>query len=193
MAEVAKVDVVPMRQRKGKMVKVVVTDGSGKLHLTFFNQAWRQHQLSAGMRGLFAGKVGVFRGQRQLTTPQTQLLDDDNDAADESMLTGLIPVYPATTKLPSWNVAKAVRVALDVTDLATDPRRLVDMPDEFEQVRPPHERLKFEEAFVLQVLLAQRRAATAAQPATARPRISGGLLDAFDAQLPFTLPGGQEI
>ncbi|HEX4655484.1 MAG TPA: ATP-dependent DNA helicase RecG [Mycobacteriales bacterium] len=209
MAEIARVDVVRMRQRKGSMVKVVVTDGSGKLHLTFFNQAWRGKQLNAGMRGLFAGKVGVFRGQRQLTNPQTQLLDDDNDAADESMLTGLIPVYPATTKLPSWNIAKAIRVALDVADLDADPLpeevrerhdllplaealHLVHLPDERQQVDRAHRRLKFEEAFVLQVLLAQRRAAAAAQPATARERVDGGLLDGFDAQLPFSLTAGQE-
>jgi ATP-dependent DNA helicase RecG len=210
MAEVAKVDVVPMRQRKGKMVKVVVTDGSGKLHLTFFNQQWRVKQLIPGMRGLFAGKVGVFRGQRQLTNPQTQLLEDEGDAYDESMLTGLIPVYPATTKFPTWNIAKAVRVALDVADFGDDPLpeevrerhgllplsqalRFVHLPDTFDQVKAAHERLKFEEAFVLQVLLAQRRAAAAAQPATARIAVAGGLRDAFDAQLPFELTAGQQV
>jgi ATP-dependent DNA helicase RecG len=210
MAEVAKVDIVPMRQRKGKMVKVVVTDGTGRLHLTFFNQAWRGRQLSPGMRGLFAGKVGVFRGQRQLTNPQTQLLEDEGDAYDESMLTGLIPVYPATTKFPSWNIAKAVRVALDVADIGADPLpedvrerhgllslgqalRFVHLPDTFEQVKAAHLRLKFEEAFVLQVLLAQRRAAAAAQPATARVAAAGGLRDAFDAQLPFELTSGQQV
>ncbi len=207
-AEVARVDVVPMRQRKGKMVKVVVTDGLGQLHLTFFNQAWRGGQLHAGMRGLFAGKVGVFRGQRQLTNPQTQLLDD-GDGYDESMMTGLIPVYPATAKFPSWNIGKAIRVALDVVDfdddsLPDDVRerqglmslrealRLIHAPDEWSQVQKARQRLKFDEAFVLQVLLAQRRAAAAAQPATPRRQIRGGLLDAFDARLPFTLTAGQQ-
>jgi ATP-dependent DNA helicase RecG len=206
-AEVAKVDVVPMRNRKGKMVKVVVTDGKGQLHLTFFNQAWRAGQLRAGMRGLFAGKVGVFRGQRQLTNPQTQLLDD-GEGYDESMLTGLIPVYPATGKFPSWNIRKAVRVALDVVDiddsLPDDLRarqglislrealRFIHAPDEWSQVQKARRRLKFDEAFVLQVLLAQRRAAAAAQPATPRRRVAGGLLDEFDARLPFTLTAGQQ-
>jgi ATP-dependent DNA helicase RecG len=208
MAEIAKVAVVPMRQRRGKMVKVVVTDGTGKLHLTFFNQAWRGQQLSPGMRGLFAGKVGVFNGQRQLTNPQTQLLDDEGSAVDDAMLTGLIPVYPATTKLPSWHIAKAVRVLLDTVDIDEDPLpdevrerhglaslsealRLVHLPDTHAQVARAHERLKWEEAFVLQVLLAQRRAAAAAQPATPRPAVADRLLDAFDAQLPFTLTAGQ--
>jgi ATP-dependent DNA helicase RecG len=95
-AEIARVDVIRMRQRKGKMVKVVVTDGKGSLHLTFFNQVWRGGQLHAGMRGLFAGKVAVFRGQRQLINPQTQLVDDGS-GYDESMMTGLIPVMPPPT------------------------------------------------------------------------------------------------
>src|SRR3954464_5851913 len=140
VAELAKVDVVPMRQRRGQMVKVVVTDGSGKLTLTFFNQAWRARQLAAGMRGLFAGKVGVFRGQRQLTNPQTQLLEDD-DPGETSLLTGLIPVYPATAAMPSWNIAKAVRVAIDVVDLADDPLPL--------EVRERHGLLPIDEALRL--------------------------------------------
>src|SRR3954471_2585064 len=46
--------------RQTRIVDVVVTDGRGKLKLTFFNQAWRGRQLAAGMQGLFAGKVGSF-------------------------------------------------------------------------------------------------------------------------------------
>ena len=208
MAEVAKVDVIPMKQRRGKMVKVVITDGNGKLTVTFFNQNWRQHQLKPGARGLFAGKVGEFRGARQLTNPTTQLLDSDEDPVDSDLLTGLIPIYPATSSFPTWNIAKAVRTALAVIDLGDDPLpddvrtrhdlvdlaealRLVHQPDTFEQVRRGQQRLKFEEAFVLQTVLAQRRAAVSAQPATARPRRPHGLLDAFDATLPFTLTSGQ--
>jgi ATP-dependent DNA helicase RecG len=52
-------------------------------------------------------------------------------------------------------------------------------------------RLRFDEAFVLQVALAQRRAAAAGRPARPRPRVAGGLLDAFDARLPFRLTPGQ--
>jgi ATP-dependent DNA helicase RecG len=208
MAEVEKVDVIPMKQRRGKMVKVRITDGAGKLTVTFFNQNWRQHQLRPGARGLFAGKVGEFRGARQLTNPTTQLLDDEGDAAETGLLTGLIPIYPATGQVPTWNIAKAIRTALGMIEFGDDPLpleirerhdlvglaealRLIHMPDTFEQVRRGQERLKFEEAFVLQTVLAQRRAAVSAQPATSRPRRPAGLLDAFDAKLPFTLTAGQ--
>ena len=193
--------------RQRTLTEVVVTDGSGKLRLTFFNQVWRGKQLQPGQRGLFAGKVGSFRGQRQLVNPQTQLLDEDS-GADETLLTGLIPVYPAAAVIPSWRVAAAVRYALEQVDLDDDPipaqirdrhgllplaqaLRWVHVCDTTEQATKARTRLKWDEAFVMQTVLAQRRAAAVAQPAMPRPRVSGGLFDAFDARLPFELTAGQ--
>jgi ATP-dependent DNA helicase RecG len=211
MAEIKKIESRPMRNRRGHMVNVVVTDGRGLLTLTFFNQGWRAKQLEVGQRGLFAGKVGSFRGALQLTNPQTQLIDEDEDESvgvEKGLLTGLIPVYPATAAMPSWNIAKAVRVALDVVDLGDDPipteirarhgltdlaeaLRLIHQPDTRAQVARAEQRLKWDEAFVLQVVLAQRRAAAAAQPAVPRRTVLGGLLEAFDELIPFDLTNGQ--
>ena len=211
-AEVVSVAKIPFRSKTGQgrpkeRVEIVVTDGRGKLKLTFFNQGWRSRQLTAGMQGLFAGKVGFFRGQPQLVNPQTQLLDEDA-AADERFMTGLISVYPATSAMPSWNIAKAVRIALDVVEIGPDPLpddirqrhgllpleqalRWVHVADDLGQADRARERLKWDEAFVLQTVLAQRRAAALAQPAMPRLHKPGGLLDAFDERLPFTLTAGQ--
>src|SRR4051794_21863954 len=211
-AEIVSVAKIPFRNRTGQgrpkeRVEVVVTDGRGKLKLTFFNQAWRSRQLMAGMQGLFAGKVGSFRGQAQLVNPQTQLLEEDG-GADETLMTGLISVYPATAAMPSWNVAKAIRIALDVVDTGDDPLpeevrerhgllpfgqalRWVHVADTMDQATRAQQRLRWDEAFVLQTVLAQRRAAAVAQPAMPRLRKPGGLLDAFDARLPFQLTTGQ--
>jgi ATP-dependent DNA helicase RecG len=206
-AEVSSVEARRMRNRKGSLVEVVVTDGKGQLRLTFFNQSWRAAQLKPGQQGLFAGKVGSFNGRRQLTNPQTQLLDEEY-AVENAMLTGLMPVYPATNSLPSWGVARAVRIVLDVVDITEDPLpadlrdrhgliplddalRLVHLPDTFDQVERARTRLKWDEAFVLQVALAQSRAAFATQPAVPRRPEPGGLLDAFDERLPFVLTAGQ--
>ena len=54
-------------------------------------------------------------------------------------------------------------------------------------------RLKWDEAFALQVLLAQRRLAAASYSAIPRPPVAGGLLAAFDAALPFELTVGQQL
>ncbi len=65
----AKVESTKVRRipgRKGAIVETVVTDGRAKLILTFFNQAWREKDLRGGRQGLFAGKVGIFKGKRQL-------------------------------------------------------------------------------------------------------------------------------
>src|SRR5947209_6514798 len=197
----------PGAGRQRSLTEVVVTDGTARLRLSFFNQSWRGRQLTVGQRGLFAGKVGTFRGQRQLVNPQTQLLDEDA-GADETMLSGLISVYPASSVIPSWKVAAAVRYALAQVDVDADPIpddvrarhgllplsqaiRWVHVADDLEQTTKARPRLKWDEAFVLQTVLAQRRAAAGAQPATPRPRRAGGLLDAFDARLPFALTAGQ--
>ncbi len=216
MAEVASVKARAMKQRKGTVLEVVVTDGRGELTLTFFNQAWRQRDLRVGRRGLFSGKVGVFNRKRQLAHPDYVLVADsadDEEAPDaaEAAMTfagSLIPVYPASAALPSWRVAKCVQAALDVIGDVPDPLpdevrrdlglvglgeafRLVHRPAARSDVARARERLVFEEAFVLQVELARRRAASAALPAVPRIAGEGGLLDAFDARLPFTLTDGQ--
>ncbi|HVM29060.1 MAG TPA: ATP-dependent DNA helicase RecG [Mycobacteriales bacterium] len=192
--------------RSGKpMAEVVVTDGSGELKLTFFGRAakWNADKLRRGSRGLFAGTVSTFNKQRQLTHPEYVLDEDVEDFAG-----GLLPVYPAGKAISSWDIAKAVRTALDVVDWGEDPlpdrlrreRRLpglepalrgIHRPSGWPDVQAARARLTWDEAFTLQVVLAQRRAALAASPATPRPSRAGGLLEAFDARLPFALTGGQ--
>ena len=217
MADIASATLHRMKNRPGTRLQVVVTDGRGHLTLTFFDkrdQRWRERELRPGRRGLFAGKVSVFNGTRQLTHPEYLLVDEgDGDEVDTEAAAAfahaLIPVYPATAGFPSWRVAKAVQPALDVLGELPDPvpgdvrerrglvglaeaLRLVHRPETRAEVASARRRLVYEEAFVLQTELARRRAATAALPAVARRRVPGGLVDAFDARLPFTLTDGQQ-
>ena len=197
------------RQIRAKLHKldVVITDGRTRMTVTFFNQRYREKLFVMGQEAFFAGKVEVFRNKLSLTNPEVALGDDAEDFAG-----GLMPVYPATAKLASWRLRKAVRVALDVALPEADPLddplpaelrlrrgltgldyalRKVHKPDTRDDVRRARERLRYDEAFVLQTVLARRRAETTAQPATARVPRPGGLLDAFDDRLPFTLTDGQ--
>jgi ATP-dependent DNA helicase RecG len=199
-----------MKTRRGGITEVVVTDGSGRLVLTFFNQRWRERDLQEGRIGLFAGKVGMYRRQRQLAHPDYVLLPEGTDVATaaEEFADRLIPVYAATANLATWKIARCVRVVLDTLGAVPDPippaiRRRMGLMDAESALRTVHRpasrddaerarhRLRFEEAFVLQAELARRRESAAALPAVPRKPVSGGLLDALDARLPFRLTEGQ--
>jgi ATP-dependent DNA helicase RecG len=212
-AQIAKVTSRPMRNRRGTIVEATVTDGRGQLILTFFargRQDWRERQLAPGLHGLFSGQVSTFRGKRQLAHPEYELLglDDDTHRAAE-YAAEIIPVYPAASGITSWQIAGAVRIVLDVLDI-TDPmprairdrhglRGLADAlrgihrPIDWPDIQRSKNRLKWDEAFLLQTVLAQRRLAATAYSATPRPRVPGGLLDEYDARLPFDLTIGQEL
>jgi ATP-dependent DNA helicase RecG len=199
-----------MRGRKGSMLEVVVTDGTDKLSLTFFNQAWREKDLKVGRQGLFAGKVGVFNNKKQLAHPDYEMIPDgsDVDSAVEGFAGKYLPVYPASAKMPSWKISQCAQLAIgaleEVSDFLPDSIRekhnypslhqaLVQLhqPADLEHAELSRERLTFDEAFLLQSLLVMRRIELKKLNSTSRKRISGGLLDAFDATLPFDLTAGQ--
>lgn len=196
---------------KGQRLEVTITDGSGRLQLVFFgNGVHKPHkELLPGTRAMFAGKVSVFNRRLQLAHPAYELLRDDSEEAVESWAGALIPLYPATAKLESWKIGKAIQTVLPSAQEAVDPlpeslregRGLVPLPEALLKIHRPHTkadiedaraRLKWDEAFVLQVALARRRHADAQLPAVARRPAPDGLLTAFDARLPFTLTEGQQ-
>ncbi|GGN01556.1 ATP-dependent DNA helicase RecG [Actinoplanes campanulatus] len=214
LAQVQGINVKPMRQRRGNMLEVTIGDGSGAtLTCTFFNQAWRERELRKGVWGLFAGKVTEFRGKRQLNGPAYQLLSadatqDDAAAEIEEFAGALIPVYPAAQAVPTWVIAKCVRTLLDTFEPPPDPMpaevrakrnltgigtalREIHRPSSEEALYRAKHRLKWDEAFAVQLTLVQRRARAAAAPGTARPRVQAGLLARFDAGLPYELTEGQ--
>lgn len=222
VAQIAKADKRTYGGGSGVRLEVVVTDGSGSLTLVFFSKAAHAHahRLLPGRRGMFSGKVSVFNRTRQLAHPDYQLLDaetdDGPDAKDavDAFANRLIPLYPAVKQITSWRIAQAVDTAIDSLGAigwagVGEPlpaelragRDLVALPEALEKVHRPRtkrdievarQRLKWDEAFVLQVALARRRADESALPAV--PRVPGedGLLTAFDGRLPFTLTEGQQ-
>jgi ATP-dependent DNA helicase RecG len=210
LAQISAVTTRTMKNRRGKLTEVTVTDGRGTLTLAFFRQPWREKDMKPGLHGLFAGQVSSYGRKRQLIHPDCELLgtaDPGTEMAAEHAAE-VIPVYPATKDLPSWKIAKAMRTVLDTLDIADDPLPAevrtryglqsqlaawhgIHRPVEFADIEPARLRLKWDEAFVLQAVLAQRRRAEDALPATPRIPRRGGLLEAFDARLPFSLTKGQ--
>ncbi|MGW2227916.1 ATP-dependent DNA helicase RecG [Streptomyces formicae] len=214
VAQVASARVLTFNGGRGQRLEVTITDGSGQVQLVFFGRGiHKPHKdLLPGTRAMFAGKVSVFNRKTQLAHPAYELLKADAEEVGEavgSWAGALLPIYPATAKLESWKIAKSVDMVLPSAQEAVDPlpsalrdgRGLVPLTEALLKIHRPHskadvaaarDRLKWDEAFVLQVALARRRYADAQLPAVARRPRDGGLLDAFDAKLPFTLTEGQE-
>ncbi len=209
VAEVVRINNRPLTGRKGSLLEVVITDGTGTLSLTFFNQAWRANTLRPGKRGIFAGKVGEYRGQRQLTHPDYELFDDDESVSDEvaeQWAKTPIPIYPATSTVASWQIARAVGVVLDILPELDDPvpaeirtartllsysdaLRRIHRPAEHSEWREARDTLRFHEAFLVQTAL--RRDRLRAAEAASVPRTPGALRAAFDASLPYSLTADQ--
>ncbi len=207
----AEIAAVHLRRASGRTIlEVVVTDGSAKLWLTFFNQPWREKELRVGRTGMFAGKVGLFNGKRQLSHPDYQLIPDgdDVDEAISGFAGKFLAVYPSAAKFPSWKVSQCVEIVLDGLEdlpeyLSEEVRSELGYPGFTEALREIHqptslaastlarEALTFDEALLLQLLLAQRRAEYQSMPAISRKIRPDGLVARFELLLPFTLTEGQ--
>ncbi|HEY6813174.1 MAG TPA: ATP-dependent DNA helicase RecG [Propionibacteriaceae bacterium] len=210
-----------IRARGKPRLEAVVTDHRGKVTCTFFGQPrliryWKG-QLQPGARGIFAGKVTRFNGRLQLAHPDFVIVDENGDVVggtkrNAALLSAsnvpLVGLYPLTAKLRTWTIAECAALALESLAGIEDPlpewiraaAGVMDLESAFRAVHQPtdksvigegRQRLRFDEAFALQLTMAHRRADAAAHRAVARRRRSGGLLDAFDERLPFILTAGQ--
>ncbi len=195
-----------MHKRRGEMLSVTITDGRNEVDLAFFSSYGHRDVLLPGVTAVFAGEVGIYRGRWQLAHPAYQVLEGGlgSQAADR----GPIPVYLQVKGMQNWAVAECVRLVLEHLDEVPEPLpasvrvrhglpgRLealkgIHVPRDLREAERARLRFRYEEAFVFQVLLAQRRARQAAARTRGRVPREGGLLAAFDARLPFELTAGQ--
>ncbi|SHI53335.1 ATP-dependent DNA helicase RecG [Tessaracoccus bendigoensis DSM 12906] len=181
-------------------------------HLEFWTR-----QLSPGARGIFVGRVGQFQHRFQFTHPDFVILDGakvtggKNATARQAMQrqvqrATMVGLYPASSKLPTWVIADSIEMVLPTLRGDTLPAWIVERagvlpfehaltavhePTSTDQAKVGVDRLRFDEAFGIQLAMAQKRRDAGAQPATPRPRRKAGILDAFDERLPFILTAGQ--
>jgi ATP-dependent DNA helicase RecG len=208
-------EVVDARERRTKgrvshILEVRITDGSGFLSLTFFNQAWRQKSLVPGTRGLFAGKIGEYQGKLQLAHPDYELFLDEVSQFDaKAWADQPIPIYPASATVTTWMIQKALAIVLDtlspiqdeVPEQLAKKHKLMSLNQAFEKIHRPETKsdwasatktLSYHEAFLLQANLIARKIANEKSPATIRQGGASGFLSAFDSNLPFELTKGQQ-
>ncbi len=202
-------------------LEATITDHGGRLTCTFFGQprliSYWQKQLVPGARGIFAGKVTRFNGRLQLAHPDFVIVDEHgtviggakhNASLASASGVPLVGIYPTAGKLRTWTIADCASLALASLEGIEDPlpswvrdsAGVVELEAAFRAVHQPTEktviaqgrhRMRFDEAFALQLTMAYRRADAASHRAVPRQARSGGLLEEFDDRLPFVLTKGQ--
>jgi ATP-dependent DNA helicase RecG len=187
------------------IVEAVVGDGTGRLHVVFFNQPWRERQLQPDLHVALFGKVDVYRGGLQMTNPIVDLIGDRTGR--------IVPIYPQSEKaqLSTWEIAGWVQNALErcrargIADpvppellrrLEMVPRQealwTIHLPDSIAQKEQARRRLAFDELFRVQLALVMRKRAMERESVGRRHQVTGELVARFHAALPFPLTGAQE-
>jgi ATP-dependent DNA helicase RecG len=195
---------IPGRGRGKARSEIRITDGSGYLNITFFNQPWRHRQLPEGSEAMFFGKVTSFRGKKQMANPEIDLLDEE----DRLQVAAL---YPQSDKLRLYSkdfrgwAAEALRRTVEFVDpvpeAVLDRFDLVDRTSAFRGIHRPEEvgehavarkRLVFDELLRIQLALVLRKQVYEQTERGIRHELDGPLLDRFYASLPFDLTAGQQ-
>ena len=205
VGEIVSVSARYIKGRGGHILEATISDGTSLLSLAFFGQAWRKDELTKGRRGFFSGKVGLFSGKLQLAHPDYELFDEISDAEAKAWAELPIPVYPATSTLPSWRIEKAIRQVLGQSEIKEvipkeilDKEKLIGLSQAIQKIHQPTkdtdyvqaiESLKFHEALLLQLGLIQKRISYAGDAAAVLDDVSRAL--EFEKHLDFSFTDSQ--
>ena len=193
------------RTRAGRtLTDIFLDDETGGLRLSFFNQRWRERQLSPGRTVIVHGKLTRYQGAVQMTNPVVDLVGDRTGR--------IVPVYPQSEKagVRTWDLAGSVAEALrrcrprgiaDPVPAAVRERfDLLDRHRAFEGIHCPaslaesqraRSRLVFDELLRVQLELVRRKRRLARATAGLRHAADGLLVERFHRGLPFPLTGAQ--
>jgi ATP-dependent DNA helicase RecG len=220
----------PMKKNpRRKCLRITVGSGRSKVTATFFNADYLSKDLTKDTRVMLSGEIGYFKNVMQLTHPDFLILDspvgrnrgskslksiaDASQAVSGEVLMSaferrFFPIYPASTKLQSWDIYACVRQVLEVLDPVADPLpeelvaahdlmpedqalRAIHLAEDEAERRRARERLTFDEAVGLQWALVSRRHGELSQSGPPAPRRSDGLAAELLQRLPFELTAGQ--
>jgi ATP-dependent DNA helicase RecG len=178
------------------LVEATVSDDTGVMKATFFNQPWLKDQYKPGTRLMLAGKYQGANRFRVNSHARTDAVAGGAEAASQ---------YPATKGITSTQILAAVREHRDAVADVVEPlpaalRVAERLPDRAAAVAAAHfgdreagrARLAFDELLVDQIvqlrLRAERRATQAGSPLREEPTLSRVWRDTL---LPFTPTGDQ--
>ncbi len=194
-----------MLRNRRTMVTASVGDGTGRMQVVFFNQPWRERQLTEGLQVALFGKAEVYRGGLQMTNPIVDLIGDRTGR--------IVAIYPQSEKvqLTTWEMAGWVENALErcqprgVADPVPDGvrRRLgligrgdalrsIHLPETMREKEAARRRLAFDELLRVQLVLVMRKRALEHEARGVSHAIDGALVRRFHDALPYSLTAAQQ-
>lgn len=159
--------------RGGKMTvfEAVISDSTGALRVSWFNQPWLERSIQPGVQIVVSGKVDMYLGRLTMNNPDWELLEQEHLHTSR-----IVPVYPLTAKVTQKNLRRlmhqtvtfwAPRVpdhlptgVIEEAGVMPLPDALlqVHFPDNHEKLKDARDRLAFDEIFLLQLgVLRQKR------------------------------------
>ena len=191
--------------RRGlKIVNSTLSDGTGTIQVTWFNQPWLVDKMPAGTQIVISGKVGEYLGRLTFQSPEWEPLDK------QLVHTGrLVPVYPLTEGLTQKWLRRLMKQTVDYWTQrlpdhlpATNRERLhllpvdeavrqIHFPESWDILETARRRLAFDEFLLIQLGVLSQRRQWRSQPG--RPvAVDERLLQEFVASLPYALTGAQQ-
>ena len=194
----------PIRGGKASIVETIISDGTGGLRISYFNQPWLANRFKQGDAISVSGKVDQYLGRLVMNSPDWESVEVENLHTNR-----IVPIYPLAERITQkWlrNVMKQVveyfapAVADALPESVRNAARVmplgeallqVHFPSSQDQLKAARERLAFDEIFYLQMgVLHQRRDWQAVE--ARRFSVQDEWLDTLKTSLPFTLTSAQQ-
>ncbi|HTR33887.1 MAG TPA: OB-fold nucleic acid binding domain-containing protein, partial [Gaiellaceae bacterium] len=181
----------PLRGRR-TLVTATITDGTGQIGASFFNQPWLLEKLTPGTTLRLRGKLGRYGFDVK-----------SYDLGEAKRTADFAPVYPASEQVPSTRLRELARAALAAygrflpntlpaeleRPLRADALLALHFPEDADQAEAARRRLAFDELVALQLVVARLRTTDAVAPSLAEP---GELIARYREVLPFAFTAHQE-
>lgn len=187
------------------IVEAKIYDGTTSVSATWFNQGFRERQLTKGAEVAVSGKVERYRGRLQMKSPAVDVLKSTTESLDVGRV---VPIHPGVGEATPGPLRRSMHNAVGRSRPITDPLpedmldRLdlmdrdtaigsIHFPESFEEVQPARRRLVFDEFFRLGVALAMRKRRKMDESTGVEHTTGTELVDRFVSGLAWPLTGAQ--
>jgi ATP-dependent DNA helicase RecG len=194
----------PIRGGHTQVVEAIVSDGTGSLRVTWFNQPWIAKRLHAGLAVVLSGKIDQYLGRLVMNSPEWEPLEQQNLHTNR-----IVPVYALTANIKQRWLRRLLhqvvtywspRVADHLPDWILQDAGLMDLPDalleihfpnSWETLKAARHRLAFDEIFLLQLGVLRQKRTWQSRTARAFQTTDEWLEERLN-KLPFSLTGAQK-